>query len=178
LEVTAMAHFAGSEVGVWPVTIDEGFTITGNDDGNYEFNFADGVEAEIRHNVQVIPSGWSMTVMSLDLAADSAAAWAKLGVMAFKGSTMQIQRGRQPGYGECFWVFNRNAKVVALQGLKRFGQPAWTPPNDNGWVLTGPPAEDYVVPKGVQVWTWNGSAFVLIPPGKTLPAGSAAWFWQ
>ncbi|HQL88324.1 MAG TPA: YDG domain-containing protein [Lentisphaeria bacterium] len=180
LEVTAAtAQFADSEVGKWAVTIDDGFTITGNEAGNYEFNFADDVKAEIRYNVQVIPVGWSMTVMSLDnLTDESAAAWAKLGVMAFKDSTMQIQRGRHPGYGESFWVFNRDGKEVVLQGLKRFGQPAWMPSNDNGWVMTGSPAEDYVVPEGVLVWAWNGSVFVLIPPGEKLPAGSAAWFWQ
>ncbi len=180
LEVTAAtAQFADSEVGKWAVTIDDGFTITGNEAGNYEFNFADDVKAEIRYNVQVIPVGWSMTVMSLDnLTDESAAAWANLGVMAFKDSTMQIQRGRHPGYGESFWVFNRDGKEVVLQGLKRFGQPAWMPSNDNGWVMTGSPAEDYVVPEGVLVWAWNGSVFVLIPPGEKLPAGSAAWFWQ
>jgi len=182
LEVTAAtAQFADSEVGKWAVTIDDGFTITGNEAGNYEFNFADDVKAEIRYNVQVIPVGWSMTVMFLDnLTDESAAAWANLGVMAFKDSTMQIQRGRQPGYGESFWGFNRDSEVVvALKGQKRFGQPGWAPRLiDNTWVMTGPPTEDYVVPDGVQVWAWNGCVFVLIQPGEKLPAGSAAWFWQ
>ena len=178
-KTAATAQFADSKVGKWAVTIDDGFTITGNEAGNYEFNFADDVKAEIRYNVQVIPVGWSMTVMFLDnLTDESAAAWANLGVMAFKDSTMQIQRGRHPDYGESYWVFNRDGKEVDLQGLKRFGQPAWMPSNDNGWVMTGSPAEDYVVPEGVLVWAWNGSVFVLIPPGEKLPAGSAAWFWQ
>ncbi|HQC52930.1 MAG TPA: hypothetical protein PLE92_07335, partial [Lentisphaeria bacterium] len=84
----------------------------------------------------------------------------------------------EPGYGESFWVFNRDGKEVALQGLKRFDLPAWMPPNDEGWVMAGPPAEDYVVPEDVLVWAWNGSVFVLIPPGGKLPAGNAAWFWQ
>jgi len=174
------AAFEAPEPGLRRVAI-LGSTITGNDDGNYEFNFADDVEAEIRHNVQVIPIGWSMTVMSLDhLTDESLAAWAGLGVMAFKASTMQIQRGRQPGYGESFWVFNRDSEVVvALKGQKRFGQPGWAPRLiDNTWVMTGPPTEDYVVPDGVQVWAWNGCVFVLIQPGEKLPAGSAAWFWQ
>jgi len=173
------AAFEAPDPGLRLVTILES-TITGNDDGNYEVNFADDVEAEIRHNIQIIPSGWSMTVMSLDnLTDESVAAWVNLGVTAFKDSTMQIQRGRQPGYGEAFWVFNRDNEVIALQGQKRFDQPAWTPPfADDAWVMTGPPAGDYVVPEGMQVWTWNGSVSVLIPPGEKLSAGSAAWFWQ
>ncbi|NLZ62178.1 MAG: hypothetical protein GX902_00055, partial [Lentisphaerae bacterium] len=172
------ASFADSEPGTWLVTIND-YTITGNDDDNYAIAFAADVEAEIRHNVQDIPVGWSMLVMRLDnLTAESVVAWADLSVMAFKDSTLQIQRGT-PGYGESFWVFNRNQDVVSLHGLKRFDQPAWEPPFiDNAWIMTGPPAEDYVVPEGVQVWVWDGNAFILIPPGEKLPAGSAAWFWQ
>jgi hypothetical protein len=172
------AAFKEPEPGNWPVAILES-TITGNDDGDYEFNFAADVNAEIRHNVQVIPGGWSMMVMSLDsLTAESLAAWANLDMIVFKDSTMQIQRER-PDYGESFWVFNNDDDPVVLHGLKRLDQPDWTPPaSDNAWIMAGPPAEDYVVPEGMQVWTWDGRTFVLIPPGAKLPAGSAAWFWQ
>ena len=179
----ATAQFAEAKVGMWLVTIDDGFTVTGNDDGNYQFSFADDVKAEIRYNVQIIPVGWSMTVMSLrDLTADSVTAWKGLGVMAIKDSTMQIQRGCEPVHGESYWVFNRDNKAVELKGQKRFDQPAWEPPLvDGDWVMTGPPTEAYLVPdEGVQVWTWDGDKriFILIPPGENLPAGSAAWFWQ
>ena len=47
MEETATASFAGSKVGAWIVTIDDGFTTTGNDDGNYAINFADNVTASI-----------------------------------------------------------------------------------------------------------------------------------
>ncbi|MDD4099334.1 MAG: YDG domain-containing protein, partial [Lentisphaeria bacterium] len=172
------AAFAAPDPGVWPVAILDSM-ITGNDDGNYDVSFADDVEAEIRHNTQVVPSGWSMMVLSLDsLTAESVAAWGDLGVMAFRDAAMQIQRGMQPGYGESFWVFNRDNAAVILHGLKRLDPPAWAPPaSGNAWVMTGPPAEDYVVPEGVQVWVWDGRLFVLVPAGGKLPAGNAAWFW-
>ncbi|NLF61087.1 MAG: leucine-rich repeat protein [Lentisphaerae bacterium] len=175
----ATAQFAEAKVGMWLVTIGDGFTVTGNDDGNYQFSFADDVKAEIRYNVQIIPIGWSMMVMSLDLTAESAASWANLVVWGFKDKVMQSLRDRQPGYGESFWVFNRGNGDVVLEGLKRLDQPDWAPPvSDNAWVMTGPPAKDYTVPEGVQVWVWNGHFFELIPAGEKLPAGRAAWFWQ
>ena len=172
------AAFDESTPGDWPVTILDS-AITGNDDGNYGFTFADDVKAEIRHNTQIVPSGWSMMVLCLDrLTAESAGVWRNLGVLAFRNATIQIQRGIPPAYGESFWVFNRGNDAVNLQGLKRFDAQAWAPPAiKNAWVMTGPPAEDFVVPAGAQVWAWNGRVFVLIPAGDKLPAGSAAWFW-
>ena len=173
------AAFAAAEPGQWLVAILDS-TITGNDDGNYEFSFADDVKADILYNTQVVPSGWNMLVMTLDsLTAESAAAWSGLGLMAVKNTTMQIQRNVQPHFGESFWVFNRGNEAVVLQGLKRVNPPAWVPPAaDNAWILAGPPAEDFVVPPGVLVWTWDGRVFVLIPAGGVLPAGRAAWLWQ
>ncbi|MDY0177020.1 MAG: YDG domain-containing protein [Lentisphaeria bacterium] len=180
VEVTVeQADFAEAEPGLWRVSIIDR-AISGEKQGNYQFSFADDVKAEIQYNVQIIPPGWSMVVMSLEsLSEESAGVWAGLGALALDNSVMQRQPDRLPLFGESFWVFNRDQDDVVLQGLKCLEPPAWEPPpSDKDWVMSGPPAEDYVVPEGVQVWIWNGEAFKLIPAGEKLPAGSAAWFWR
>ena len=173
------AAFAKAEPGLWRVSIIDR-AISGEKQGNYQFSFADDVKAEIQFNVLIITHGWSMVVMSLEsLSEESAGIWAGLGALALDNSVMQRQPDRLPLFGESFWVFNRDQDDVVLQGLKCLEPPAWEPPpSDKDWVMSGPPAEDYVVPEGVQVWIWNGEAFKLIPAGEKLPAGSAAWFWR
>ena len=156
-----------------------GFTVEGNEEGNYEFSFAEGVKAEILRNHQLIPPGWSAIVLALnDLTAETEDILQNLHKLKLAGQTIQIMPGI-PDFGESFWVFNPTDKPQILDGLRSFAAENLLEQHKDGiWIMLGPASGDYVVREGEQVWFWDGKIFVLLKPGDILPVGNAAWFWR
>jgi hypothetical protein len=173
------AAFEKAELGEWLVRV-TAFTVEGNDDGNYDFRFAEGIKAEILRNRQLIPPGWSMMVLALnDLTPETKNTLQNLHKLRLAAKIMRIIP-EVPNFGDAFWVFNPTDKAQILQGLRSFAAEDLPRQQEAAsWIMLGPASGDYTVRERAreQVWFWNGKIFVLLAPGDILPVGNAAWFW-